>query len=118
MNRAALTELARLIGRYRFNYATEDALQEGLAVMLTGQGYEVEREVRIVGRRRIDLLTGDVGIEVKIDGRVADVRRQLARYARSERVGSLLLVTNRVRHVSLNGIYNHKPLLVVPIVHP
>ena len=43
----------------------------------------------------IDFLAGDVGIEVKIKGSAADAFRQLKRYAESDRIGSLILVTSK-----------------------
>lgn len=118
--------LAQIIRHCQFSYANEEELQEGIAALLTGHGVTVEREVRITPLDRIDMLVeygplghlARVGIEVKVAGREASVRRQLERYARSDRVDALLLVTNRVRHVRLAGDANGKPLFVVAVINP
>lgn len=99
----------------RLSYANEDELQAGLAAALTEAGYEVQREVRLTPRDRIDLLVGDVGIEVKIAGDYARVNRQLERYAASDQVASLILVTNRHRHNPPAAIAG-KPVSVVRLL--
>lgn len=81
-----------------FRYCNEDDLQAGLAGALTNAGLDVQREVRLTARDRIDLLVDAVGIEVKIAGRTADVIRQLNRYLKSELIEELILVTSRARH--------------------
>lgn len=100
---------------HRFNYANEDQLQEGLAAMLAGEGFDVEREVRLSGRDRIDLLVGDVGIEVKVAGQAGRVLAQLTRYAEHDRIGALVLVTTRVSHDAPPRI-NGKPVALVSLV--
>lgn len=111
-------DLARIIEAHRFRYANEDELQEGIAAVLTSKGVAVEREVRLSTFDRIDLLIGDVGIEVKVTGAGSSVGRQLARYATSDRIAGLILVTNRLRHLKLAGVSHGKPVLVVPVVNP
>jgi hypothetical protein len=81
---------------HRFNYSNEDELQQGLAAAIASLGLDVEREVRLDGQNRIDLLVGKVGIEVKTKGGVAEVLRQLCRYA--PHVDELVLVTIKASH--------------------
>ena len=90
--------IADVLRRHRFNYSDEDQLQEGIAGALTAAGFEPEREVRLNGRSRIDLLVGRVGIEVKVAGKPGAVAGQLSRYASCEQIEGLVLVTSRVRH--------------------
>src|SRR5258708_35581089 len=78
-----------VLATHRFSYATEDDLQRGLAAALAGAGFDVEREVRLDNRSRIDLLVGRVGVEVKVAGAATSVLRQLRRYALSDRVDGL-----------------------------
>ena len=59
------------------------------------------REVRLSVGERIDFLVYDVGIEVKIDGSVAALMRQAARYLRCDEVRSLVVVTTLARHRAL-----------------
>lgn len=74
---------------------SEEALQEAIARVFDETGIRYEREVRLSERDRIDFMLGSLGIEVKIEGSVHQVTRQLQRYAQYDRVGSLLLVTSR-----------------------
>lgn len=97
---------------YRFAYATEDGLQEGIAKALTAKGFPVEREVRLDARSRLDLLVGSVAIEVKVAGRSPIM--QVRRYLEHWRVEGLVLVTGRVTHRMPESI-NGKPIRVVQI---
>lgn len=72
----------------------------------------VEREVRICGGI-IDLLVDRVGIEVKIDGRPAEIRRQVEKYADEPSLEGLILVTRKpvVMPATLKG----KPVAVLDL---
>lgn len=96
----------------RFRFASEEELQRGIAAALADAGVGAEREVRLTPRDRIDLLAGRVGVEVKVAGLARDVERQLARYAASDRVDALVLVTTRAGHRPPEEI-NGKPVLTV-----
>ncbi|MFP7833110.1 hypothetical protein [Marisediminicola sp. LYQ134] len=97
-----------LAGRLRdrlanVTYTTEDDLQAAVNTAVVAS-YRVAREVRLSdGKSRIDLMvTGillpNVGIEVKIDGSLSSVIRQLDRYAACDEIGELILVTTRAKH--------------------
>lgn len=107
---AAVSGLLR--GR-RYVFASEDELQEQLAAVLDAAGVPVTREVWLSPRDRIDLLAGDVGIEVKVKGKRTPLE-QLARYAESSWVAGLLLVTTRAARLpeQLHG----KPVAVVSLL--
>ena len=105
----------RTIRGCRFRYADEDQLQEGLTAALRAAGFEPEREVILSPRDRIDLLVDRVGIETKVAGRRDALRRQLERYAESDRVDVLVVVTNRVRHLRLPIEINGKLVIVVTL---
>lgn len=105
--------IAQVIATTRFSHTDEAGLQAGIADVLAGSfdaDLLIEREVRIGPGERIDLLVTDpithgvTGIEVKVAGSVAMVLRQLRRYANSDRVDDLILVTTRVVHRELHGI--------------
>ena len=112
---AIQSAICETIAEHNFNYAHEAQLQEGLALALTGAGFGVYREVRLGDRDRIDLLIGRVGIEVKVAGQATRVLEQLARYAEHDRIGALILVTNRFRH-DPPGMLNGKPVEVVTLL--
>lgn len=96
---------AELIAHTRFTHIDEAGLQAGIAAVLAPHFVEpVQREVQIGPGSRIDLLVGELGIEVKVAGSVALVVRQLRRYAATGRVTQLILVSTRVAHRELNGV--------------
>lgn len=97
-------EIAGILRGYRFNYTSEDQLQQAIEAALVSEGLSVEREARIGSGCRIDLLVGNVGIEVKLHGSPANVERQVTRYLRSGMVDGVVLVTARVRHLRIPGV--------------
>jgi hypothetical protein len=84
-----------VIRNTRLDLSDEKRTQADLAHALTAQGIAFEREVRLSAADIPDFMVGDIAIEVKIRGaRKMDIYRQLVRYAKHERVGSLILATN------------------------
>jgi len=81
--------------KFRFQATTEAEFQDAIAEAL-GREFTFRREVRLSEKDRIDFLLGNgVGIEVKIKGTAAAAEAQLRRYAKSEQVKALILVTSR-----------------------
>ncbi len=107
--------IAERLTSYRFMFTNEVELQDGIAQVLDDADIVFQREVRLSSGDRIDfLLESGVGIEVKeIAGAVVPVLRQLQRYAASDRVSSLILVTARHCHAQLPPDVGGKPLAVV-----
>lgn len=90
---------------------TEAVLQEVIAAAFTEAGIPFEREVCLSAKDRIDFLCGgELGVEVKIDGGISDVTRQLHRYAQSERITRLILVSTRLRLLTIPRALNGKPV--------
>lgn len=108
-------DVAAAITLAHFVYRAEDQLQEGIAAALTAAGMPVTREVRLTARDRVDLLTGRVGVEVKVAGAADAVLRQLQRYATSDRIDELVLVTTRAHHRALPTQIGGKPLTVIAL---
>lgn len=75
---------------------------------------DYEREVRLSSRDRVDFLVDRVAIELKVEGSASQIIRQLDRYAQSDRVDHLVLVTTRRKHMLLMPDALHgKPVSVV-----
>lgn len=109
-------ELLVKLDRFTFTHASEVDLQSALEEALETTGEDVEREVQIEGAGRIDFLTlSRVGIEIKVRGGVPEVAEQLQRYAQSEAVDELLLVTTRGEHRRLPTTIAGKPLEVLVV---
>lgn len=113
---ATLAEVVAAIQSRRFVHVHEDELQEGLAEAFADAGLDASREVRLSSRDRIDFLIGAVGIEVKVAGSAPRVLRQLERYAESDRVEELVLVTDRVQAGVQPETVGGKPLRVVQLL--
>lgn len=92
-------EVAGLLSTHAYLYCDEDELQQGIAQVLGDAGVAFDREWRAAAAGRIDFRVGGVGVEVKVDGSLPAVLRQLHRYACcSEFPDGLVLVTSRRRH--------------------
>lgn len=106
---------AQVITSYRYSFTNEVELQDGVATALLEAGIPHEREVRLSPRDRVDfLIEPGIGIEVKeIAQSPSKVLRQLARYAESDRIVALALVTARSQHMALPSEIGGKPLVVV-----
>lgn len=88
---------------------SEAILQEAIAATFTAAGIPFEREVCLSKKDRIDFLCEEgIGIEVKVDGGISDVTRQLHRYAQSERITRLVLVSTRMRLLTIPRELNGK----------
>jgi hypothetical protein len=88
-------------------------LSQAVADCLRERGVAFEREVRLNDADRIDYLVGRVGVELKLHGSVSAIARQLSRYAQSDQVDALILVTTRMSHRSMPSSLNQKPITVV-----
>lgn len=111
-----IDHFAMLIRGMRCSARNELALQNAIAERLRFLDLAFDREVVLTSKDRIDFLAGDLGIEVKVDGGVTEITRQLHRYAQSERIGRLLLVTTRMRHLSCARSLNGKSVEVLHLI--
>jgi hypothetical protein len=101
----------------RFRFTSEAELQEGISQALTAAGILHKTEVILGPRDRVDFWI-DVGIalEVKVDGSLSLVTRQLHRYAQYERVNEIILVTSRRLHDHLPTMFmNGKRIHVIVV---
>lgn len=114
MPMGAARELAAYLRRWRYAATTESEFQAAIAAALSASGREFEREVLLAKGDRIDFLLPDgVGIEVKIHGTAAAAERQLRRYAKSDRVRELILMTSRSQVAVQPEAIDGKPVVCV-----
>lgn len=115
----AITDaLAKITAVYRNEYD----LQRAVGEVLTRFGL-VEREVSRIaaagahfGRDRFDFfLDGRLVIEVKIDGSLSALTRQIVRYLAHHDVQGVIVVTSKSSHLGLRDI-NGKPVRVAHLV--
>ncbi len=86
-------DVARLLSSARFRQGTEALLQKDIEDFLYRSQIRFDREVRLTPGERIDFMVGSVGIEAKIRVDKRAIFRQLTRYARFERISSLVLIS-------------------------
>jgi hypothetical protein len=116
---ARAEEIRAVLAGYRFRFSSERELQDGIARVLDDAGFTHRREAPLgpLGRSgTIDFLVGDVGVEIKIKGALAQVTRQLHRYAEESAVRELLLVTGSARLDRLPSSLCGKPLGVLHLL--
>lgn len=112
----SITGICKLFSNSKFNFTDEYELQAGIEQLLKGMGVTFEREVRINKQDRLDFLTAEgIAIEIKVDGSLSSVTRQLFRYAEKPEVKQLILVTNRTRHRQIPREINGKPVYLVEL---
>ena len=97
----------------RFRYSSEDDLQLGIEKLLASRSIQYEREVVLGPGERIDFMVDGVGIEVKIDGGVQELGRQVLRYLMHESVREVVVVTTRASHRDLPTELEGKRITVV-----
>lgn len=103
--------LHRHLAGYAFSFTNEKELQEGLADALRQAGHLFMREVRLAPGDLADfLVVPGVCIEVKIDGGLSALTRQIHRYAQREEVRAILVVSSRSAHARLPVELNGKPV--------
>lgn len=107
-----LSDLAKIIRKYRFLSASEDDLCRGIGSALDDAGVWFMREVKCNGGR-LDFLCGDLAIEVKIAGSLADLTRQVHRYLQDPTLAGLLIVSTKLAHRDLPSEISGKPVGVV-----
>ncbi|MGL4745034.1 MAG: hypothetical protein ACRCYX_12550 [Dermatophilaceae bacterium] len=104
--------LAAVLTGNRFRVLSEETVHAGSGAVLEAAGYDVRHEVRLTGKDRVDMLVGRVAVEVKVAGAAGRVLRQCQRYAHSDVVDEVLLVTTVPAHQQLPSTAGGKPLTV------
>jgi hypothetical protein len=95
--------ICNILGAYNIATHDEAAMQRDVATILDSVCAYVKEAV-LSAKDRVDFLVGGVGVECKIDGAKNDVLRQLLRYSESDAIKSLVLVTTKAKHRSLDGL--------------
>lgn len=113
-SKAVITQVMEYLSGHRIAYSTEDVMQSQVYSLLLPI-VECQREVRLSARDRIDLLTAcGIGIECKVKGSPAAIVGQLLRYAESDQVKMLVLVTSKRTHLATE-LFREKEILGKPL---
>jgi hypothetical protein len=109
----SVEDIMAALGRHGYMFSHEEQLQNAVALALEGAGIPFQREARLNEHDRIDFLVGTIGIEVKIDGSISALVRQLFRYAHNARgdIDSLVVVVGKLSlanlPVDIEGVQLH-----------
>lgn len=87
-----MDELKLLLSSYRYRFASESQLQEGIERVFLNHSIDYQREPVITQRDRPDFMVGKTVVEVKIKGTLNALLRQIARYAEHDQVDRILVV--------------------------
>lgn len=105
----SIFSIVALIRGHRFRFASERELQDSIATLLPAHGREVD-----LGTGPIDFVCNRVGIECKVGGSLSALIRQIHRYAESDLIDSLVVITSRRRHAAaVPAEISGKPVLAV-----
>ena len=105
--------IATLLRGKRLRLDNEKLLQAQVAEVLAVGNIDAVREVRLAPGDVIDLLAGEVGIEIKIKGQRRAIYRQCERYCGHEAIEALILITNAA--MGMPASINGKPVFVVSL---
>jgi|APFre7841882654_1041346.scaffolds.fasta_scaffold76786_4 hypothetical protein len=108
--------IAEALQKHKFRYAHEDDLQMGVAEVLQKLATRWECEVVLDKKNRLDFLVDGCCIEIKVDGSLADLTRQLYRYAAFEQIKEFLVVTTKDSHRGLPTSMRGKRITVVHLL--
>lgn len=88
-----IEHLATRLAAYRFRFGTERDLQDGIEALLVTERIPFQRERAISGPDRPDFLVdGNLAVEVKIKGSLAQLLRQASRYASHPEIAGIVVV--------------------------
>ena len=115
---AECRKIAALLNTFKFTFENEKELQGGIESVLTSARFVFKREVPLGGRQNIIdfLIEPTIGLEVKIQSGLSSVTRQLYRYAESDKITHLILVTSCMRHTQIPAEMVSKPLTVIHLI--
>lgn len=101
------------LGAQSYRFTDEAELQEGIAEALAIAGLAFEREAVLSPKDRVDfLLPGGLVIEVKIDGSISALTRQVFRYTELDVAAAVVVVASLARLCKLPEEMNGKPVRV------
>jgi hypothetical protein len=112
----SIADLCEKIAFHRFNYRDEQQLQDGIELLLKDAEIPYEREKVLGPNSRPDFLVDGIAVEVKIKHSLADLTRQVYRYASNDAVRSIIVVTPRMRLSNLPDVLFDKPIRVVTLM--
>lgn len=91
--RVTARRIVAICQRSQIGVSTEGEAHYWLADALRRDGLQAETEVRLTTRDRIDIMVGNVAVEVKVQGSRREIWRQLQRYADLPDIHAIVIAT-------------------------
>ena len=89
----ALEQLDEILMTHVFRFTNERDLQDGIALALTAASIPFTREHRLGATDRVDfLIAPGIAVEIKVDGSLMALLRQVQRYASHVAVQSIVVI--------------------------
>lgn len=104
--------ICKLLEVYACIAESEQQLGDAVTELLDKNKISYEREKRLSARDRLDFFIDGTAIELKIDGSWSDLLRQLDRYAESDVVTELVVITTSRRLAAMPASLRDKPVHV------
>ena len=114
--RTTLAKVKYLLANQQYDITEERLIQDKVEMVLEENEIPYTREARLTDSDRIDFLIGSLGVEIKLKTPLTQVTRQLHRYAQSDLVTKLLLVTTSPKLQGVPIKFNGKPIHVLLLV--
>lgn len=108
-----LTAVVSAIRSHRYRFTCEIELHKGVMKSLEAASLSYSYEVSLSPTDRPDFLVDGIVVEVKVEGSLTAVTRQLHRYAQYDDVHGLVLVTSRSKHCRQPATMSGKPVRTV-----
>jgi len=107
-----IEELDATLRKFRFNFTGEKELQRGLAKAFEGLSEPFIAEHKFSSQDIFDFYwpAKHVIVEVKVDGTLSALTRQIHRYLQHEEVRGVLVVVSRPPLMNLPDTINKKPV--------
>lgn len=105
-----ITNLKKLLANQAYSITEERLVQDKIEQVLNNNNIIHLREAQLTKQDRIDFLVGTIGIEVKLKAPPTQMIRQLHRYAQSDLISHLLLVTTSPKLQQMPKEFNGKPI--------
>lgn len=109
------SDLLSILRSIRCATDSESELSSCVFAKLVNASLVFRSEVWLDDSDRIDYLVDRVGVELKVKGAVNAIARQLQRYAQSDQIDELILVTTKRTHAKVPRMLSGKAVHVITV---
>jgi hypothetical protein len=104
--------ISESLSKYTFNFSNEKQLQSGMSKIFTLMNEQFISEYKLSEEDIVDFYwpAQKVAVEVKIGGSLSGLTRQIHRYAQHEAILGILVVSSKMKLISLPEEISRKPI--------